>query len=258
MQLASMSRAALPAHPSLSVPDDIAAGLGAAVAAGQSDASAWFAAHPGGTSDELARAAQATVPHPEADVSEELARMHRMQSHVSKATMKAAEWFSTAGQPSGKLSRDSWWTDALDSFRDAAIAAHGRAQGTRDAARAAELLQQVLKVNDDATFSAKYALPEARPYTYAKDAKPPKGGWAGQDLMSHPSGHSSRAYAAATLLGRLWPAHAAELLDVAAGVAHSRLLEDMHFPHDVAMGARIGTFVANAMLDQVTDEPILS
>ncbi|MCW2928278.1 MAG: phosphoesterase [Thermoleophilia bacterium] len=248
MQIARVA-ASLPRHPELRTPADLRSGLDAALETGQREGAAWEAAHDGAwTPAELAAFAQATVPHPPTDIHGELSRMHRMQAHASPDAKRAAEWLSSTGQPSGKLDPASWWTQVLTAYGAAAIAAHGPTAGARDAAFAADLVQRTLRINDDATFAAKYALPERRPYTYAKGATPPSGGWAGQDLMSHPSGHTSRAFATALVLGRLWPSHANELLDVARGVAHSRLLEDMHFPHDVELGARIGATIASVTL----------
>lgn len=240
----------LPAHPTLHVPTDIRSGLDAAVAEGHALATAWLHQHPSAPAEQVAAFAQGTVTLPPgpAVIEREAARIARAQAHVSPATMEAAHWLSLDGQPSGRLKRTSWWTQAITRYRHAAIAAHGKDQGVRDALRAGELLQQALKVNDKATFDAKYAMGEPRPYTHRPGATPPAGGWSGQDVMSHPSGHASRAWVAAGVLARLWPAHAAEFLDVARGVSHSRLLEDMHFPHDVVLGARLGTLVADVTL----------
>lgn len=58
---------------------------------------------------------------------------------------------------------------------------------------------------------------------------------------SYPSGHTSAAYAAATVLSELWPARAAEFHWWANQVGQSRVAAGMHFPSDVQMGARLGT-----------------
>lgn len=57
---------------------------------------------------------------------------------------------------------------------------------------------------------------------------------------SYPSGHTSAAYAAATVLGHLWPARAWEFNWWARQVGLSRVHAGVHFPSDVEMGARLG------------------
>ncbi len=57
---------------------------------------------------------------------------------------------------------------------------------------------------------------------------------------SYPSGHTSSAFAASTVLGALWPARANEFGWWARQVALSRVHAGAHFPSDVQMGAQIG------------------
>jgi membrane-associated phospholipid phosphatase len=56
----------------------------------------------------------------------------------------------------------------------------------------------------------------------------------------YPSGHSSSAYAAATVLSHLWPARAQEFGWWARQTALSRVHAGVHFPSDVQMGAQLG------------------
>lgn len=65
---------------------------------------------------------------------------------------------------------------------------------------------------------------------------------------SFPSGHASAAYAAATVLGSLWPERAAEFLGTAKLVGQSRVYSGVHYPSDVAAGARLGVAIASRML----------
>jgi membrane-associated phospholipid phosphatase len=63
---------------------------------------------------------------------------------------------------------------------------------------------------------------------------------------SFPSGHTSTAFAAATVLARLEPRSAPGLFLLAAAIGYSRLYVGVHFPLDIAGGAVLG--VATALL----------
>ena len=58
---------------------------------------------------------------------------------------------------------------------------------------------------------------------------------------SYPSGHTSSAYAAATVLSTLWPSRAHEFGWWARQAGLSRVHAGVHFPSDVQMGAQLGT-----------------
>jgi membrane-associated phospholipid phosphatase len=58
---------------------------------------------------------------------------------------------------------------------------------------------------------------------------------------SYPSGHTSAAFAAATVLSHLWPARAHEFNWWANQAGLSRIHAGVHFPSDVQMGAQVGT-----------------
>lgn len=58
---------------------------------------------------------------------------------------------------------------------------------------------------------------------------------------AYPSGHTSAAFAAATVLSHLWPQRAHEYNWWARQVGLSRMAAGMHFPSDVATGAELGT-----------------
>jgi membrane-associated phospholipid phosphatase len=58
---------------------------------------------------------------------------------------------------------------------------------------------------------------------------------------SYPSGHTSAAFSAATVLSHLWPARAHEFGWWANQAGLSRIHAGVHFPSDVQMGAQLGT-----------------
>jgi undecaprenyl-diphosphatase len=103
------------------------------------------------------------------------------------------------------------------------------------------LLNAVLDVDGSAYLEEKKKFHEPRPFQIGHS----KVG------DSYPSGHTATAYAAATVLARMWPARAAEFYQAAANVARSRVYLDMHFAGDVAAGSRLGVAVANQVMQQV-------
>lgn len=57
---------------------------------------------------------------------------------------------------------------------------------------------------------------------------------------SYPSGHATRAFAWAVVLGELFPAKKEELLARAKEIGQSRLIVGVHYPSDVAAGTKLG------------------
>jgi acid phosphatase (class A) len=58
--------------------------------------------------------------------------------------------------------------------------------------------------------------------------------------LSYPSGHATRAFAWAVVLGELFPAKKVELLERAREIGQSRLIAGVHYPSDVAAGTKLG------------------
>jgi membrane-associated phospholipid phosphatase len=87
------------------------------------------------------------------------------------------------------------------------------------------------------TQLAKHSYDRLRPYQVDGSIQPigklPKD-------AGYPSGHTSTSFAAATVLGSLWPARANEFMWWARQVGLSRVHAGVHFPSDVEMGAQLG------------------
>ena len=64
-------------------------------------------------------------------------------------------------------------------------------------------------------------------------------------IDSLPSGHTAVAFAMAQVLAVRWPRGKWLWFSLAAGVAASRTLVDVHFPSDVVFGALVGTVVGS-------------
>jgi acid phosphatase (class A) len=88
-----------------------------------------------------------------------------------------------------------------------------------------------------ADFVQKEQVNEKRPYQVDPRIEKLGGDPGGS---SFPSGHAASAYAAATVLAEAMPDRANEFYTAAANVARSRVYLGVHFPGDVAAGARLG------------------
>lgn len=157
----------------------------------------------------------------------ELQLMHRIADTRTPEGIKTAQWYSAQG---------------LDAAWDEYLAQYTRTVGPREARRATKLLHDTLDMVNDVTQVAKAAAGRKRPYdtdptlTVAID-KP--GG-----SPSYPSGHTSAAFAAAIVLGHLMPNRAQEFMDIATQASFARIYGGVHYPSDVAAGARIAATVA--------------
>jgi membrane-associated phospholipid phosphatase len=94
-------------------------------------------------------------------------------------------------------------------------------------------------------WDAKYTYWSARPITADPSLEvliptPP--------FPSYTSGHSTISAAAATVLGHLFPADAADLADRAVEARNSRLWAGIHFPIDNEMGATGGGMVGRLVV----------
>ncbi|BAS26635.1 phosphatase PAP2 family protein [Limnochorda pilosa] len=99
-----------------------------------------------------------------------------------------------------------------------------------------------------ATWAGKVALGRARPWTGEGAAR-----FAGPSLAeahhSFPSGHTSSAFALATVLAGRYPDGAVVWYALAAGVGLSRIYTGDHWPSDVLAGAAVGHLAGRAALE---------
>ncbi|MCW2974212.1 MAG: phosphatase family protein [Thermoleophilia bacterium] len=112
-----------------------------------------------------------------------------------------------------------------------------------DAERGHALLavDTALTLANDVAQTVKGASMRSRPW--AVDATLHPVGHVPGNNPSYPSGHATAAYAAAEVLGALMPERRSEFAGLASQVAFARLYAGMHFPSDVAAGARVGAMV---------------
>ncbi len=152
-----------------------------------------------------------------------------LQPSERKAVRDAVAQNTPAGLAvAKKLSDDGMgpmWVDYIRQLADRFGMARARAT--------LGVLNSVLDVNASAWSQQKKYYGEPRPY----ESPNVRGD-------SYPSGHAATAYAAATVLATAWPERTNEFFRAAANVARSRVYLGLHFPGDVAAGARLGVAVA--------------
>jgi hypothetical protein len=238
--------------PALSIPSDLQATLSQARADGASHAGRWLAAHPAGSLDGLLGELYEALPAPPRDAAlqVELDRTIREHRSANIRTHEAGLWYGRFGQAG--TSRPNLWADVLAEWQRGEIARLGPVAGAESAARGARLLTDAIEAANVVIWKSKSAAKEARPYVLDPRTEVPKGGWTEGDYESHPSGHAGTAAAAAAILGALVPTRRTELELLADRVAYSRVLGEMHFPHDVIAGVRVGVAAAAAVLQRAT------
>ncbi|HYD53903.1 MAG TPA: phosphatase PAP2 family protein [Gemmatimonadaceae bacterium] len=118
----------------------------------------------------------------------------------------------------------------------------------------------VLGVNQQVTHLLKGAFGRSRPYvtgdSTSTDWRWGSGFREGTDRRSFPSGHTSQAFAFATVMSheisRTWPRAGKVVTPIlyagAAGAGYARVYHDKHWASDVALGAAVGMLSANATL----------
>ncbi len=99
------------------------------------------------------------------------------------------------------------------------------------------LMAAAMGVSAIQAMFAKNHYERLRPYQVDRNIRP-IGGIATDP--SYPSGHTTSAYAASTVLAHLWPQRAVEFNWWAQQVGLSRMAAGMHWPSDVVAGARLG------------------
>lgn len=219
----------------LSVPPEIAQKLDAAVARGQALAREWAKDH--GASDDWLFSALAQRklgwPPREAEEKLELQQLHAIAATRTPAGIETAAWFSDHG---------------MDALWDKYMQEYSRSVGAKQATAGAKLLNDTMALVTSVTQAAKGNEARPRPYTTDPTLKPTvdKPG----NNPSYPSGHTSLAFAAATVLSRLLPHRASELMEMARQAAFARMYAGVHYASDIAAGAYLGATLATFMVDR--------
>lgn len=160
----------------------------------------------------------------------ELEFMHKVAATRTPEQTATAQWYADHGI-----------TEAWDLY----LADYAKTVGPRQAKAAAKLLRDTLVMVNEITQTAKAAAGRIRPYnvdTTLQTVVTRPGG-----SPSYPSGHTSSAFAAAIVLGHLMPKRASEFIDIATQAAYARVYGGVHFPSDVAAGAKLAATVAYYM-----------
>lgn len=137
----------------------------------------------------------------------------------------------------------NWYSDhGLTEAWDIYLADYARQVGPAQARAAKKLLDDTLNMVNEITQTAKAASGRKRPYDV--DSTLPVAVDKPGGSPSYPSGHTSAAFAAAIVLGYLMPQRANEFLNIAMQAAYARSYSGVHFPSDLASGAKLAATVA--------------
>jgi acid phosphatase (class A) len=214
--------------PAFRLPGWWSAQLHAAVHAGTSQAS-------GAPADPTAFVSWAVEKFPKPNLgatARELRFMHSLAANRTPEHTQTARWFADDQD-------ERVWEQALAQWQQTV--------GPRQAAWGAKLLESAVQVNRSVSHGAKDGFNRPRPYQVDPTLPvvvyvPPAGS------ASYPSGHTSRSFTQAIILGHLMPRRRAEFLDLAHQMAMARSYGGVHYPSDTVAGAYEGALVANWML----------
>ncbi len=219
----------------LPVPGEVVDRLHDAAERGRRDARRFTDQHPAASDEEFRDHFAALVGEPPsgADAANDLQLVRDAAASRTAPGLRDATWIDRPGLFA------LWNRHATNYYRSAS---------TADADAAAALIADVDQLTSLVTFAVKGAGHRRRPFDVDPDGAPLAPGVSRVHGSSWPSGHSSRAWANAIVLGALLPDRAAELLDAATQVSWGRVYAAAHFPSDVVTGAYLGAAAAERAL----------
>jgi len=140
------------------------------------------------------------------------------------------------------------WRKLASTFGITLFLVAGASSLRKDRGRALAVFAASVAASSAVGQAAKYVIGRARP-NYVHDQTLFYGPFSplhpvrGIQIDSLPSGHTTVAFAMAAALAWRWPRLTLLWFSLAAGVAVSRTLADVHFPSDVIIGAGLGSFI---------------
>lgn len=227
--------------PHLDVPADIEAKIQAAIASANPDIATFEHEHRPSERWMIGEWAlqQLGFPPKGEEQAAELAYLHRLADSRTPDGIAAARFWSEHGLTDG-------WEGYLDEYR--------RKVGPAQARAASKLLHDTLMMVNHTTQVAKATSMRDRPFTV--DPTLPLAVDKPGNNPSYPSGHTTAAFAAATVLAHLMPDRRAEFFDIAKQAAFARLYAGVHFPSDVMAGVKLATTMATYQVRHTIARPV--
>jgi hypothetical protein len=229
---AQPAAAGAPPGSPLEVPREFLGRLAEAVGKGRADARAFAGEHTRNERWMIVDWALLNLPWPPKTDTEELAYLHDVARTRTDDGVARARFWADHGMTDE-------WERKLDDY--------ARRAGPVQAKRARKLLHDVLMRMNPITQTAKSSSARARPF--AVDPTLPLAVDRPGNNPSYPSGHTSAAYAACTVLAHLMPDRAQEFMSLAREASWARVYAGVHFPSDVLAGARLATTVASYLAE---------
>tara|TARA_Y100001973_G_C5194244_1_gene333102 strand:+ start:1253 stop:1903 length:651 start_codon:yes stop_codon:yes gene_type:complete len=112
--------------------------------------------------------------------------------------------------------------------------------------------EQIKKDSSRTILKLKYYYNRPRPFQLAEfyDIKEFKDyGLPSMKTPSYPSGHTTQAYLFAELLGREYPKHYEQFIELAEFISESRIMARAHYPSDLKFGQKVAQCLVSKVIE---------